>query len=730
MRLVREGDSVMRDRPAGKPASSMRRRWQLALLLLAACACATPAAAIDFELGDTGLSGSLRAQVAVGAAMRMEDRRDELVGKLNLPGQQQFCEDKAPAGSPPGTAAPGMNCQTVAGNAAFMALPGAPSVNNDNGDLDYDQGDLISAAVKFAPRLQLTWGDFGLDLSGLYFYDGVNSNFTEYHPNNFEDNNGFQPRNTPRPDSAEDEIGSGFRLMNAYVSGALPLFGDRQLAFKIGDQVLSLGTSTLLVFNSLNTVNPPDANLRYLPGSDTRDVFRRVPLASLSTNLTENIAVQGFYQYGWKPIALPPIGSYFSANDIVGAGNPYVVALFGKYREDPTNQVGVQERTQGNANLLSDAGRTLFAAPEKRPRDGGQYGVNLSYFAEALNNTSFGLTYLQLHSRFPIISFIAAQQGCTHDATNQVEAIAACNGFRAPPLHAGKELIPIDTMKFFIEYPEDIHSFGASFSTNLGQVAWTGEAVYRPDQPLQIDPIDLGFAALQPIFPADNQNFLVVVLPSRRTAAPDYVETIYRHNPNVRPGQVIQGYERLHTMAYDTSFLLLRGASENPFRAEQMTVLLEVGAFHVLDLPSLDQLQIAAPGPLLHHSAGVDGTGTPTAEQNATGPENRLNPTYKGDGFATSFSWGYRVLSQLTYEDVLPGVRVLPQVAFFHDVGGRSPLPTGEFVAGRKQVTAGVAVIYHDAWSGSLRYNMYFGAGDANGLLDRDNLQLTLSYDF
>ena len=697
---------------------------------LACMAGAGRVSALDFDLGSSGISGSLRTQISAGAARRMQGRLSELIGKTNLPGQYQFCEDKAPAGSPPGTPAPGINCSSVAGNAAYLALPGIGTVNTDNGDLNYEQGDLVNAAVKLAPRLQLTWENFGLDLSGLYFYDAVNAHFTEFHPNNLQDNNGFQPRNTPRSSAGEHAAGTRFQLMNAYLSGSVTLPGDRELSFKIGDQVLALGTSTLLIFNSLNNVNPPDVNLRFLPGSEARDVFVREPLAVLSTNLTDNLALQGFYQYGWKPVVLPPIGGFYSANDVVGAGNPYVVALFGKYREDPMNQVGVQERTQANVGLLSDAGRTLYAAPTRKPPEQGQFGFNVNFFAEALNNTNFGFTYLNLHSRFPLIGFIAAETGCTHDSTNQAEALAACDGFKTAPLHAGKELIPIDTIQFFLDYPESIHSFGASFSTNLGDVAWTGEVVYRPNQPAQIDTTDLGFAALQPLFPAQNQNFGVVVLPSRRTAPPDYVETLYRHNPEVSARQVIRGYERLRTLSYNSSLLFLKGASDNPFGADQVTMLIEVGAFQVLNMPGLDQLQFAAPGANYHHSAGVDGTGTPTVEQTQTGAENRLNPTYQAGGFATPFSWGYRVLNQYTYESVFPDLRLLPQIIFFHDVGGKSPLPTGEFVAGRKQATLGLTANYLSSWAGSLRYTWFFGAGNSNNLGDRDNLQLSLSYDF
>ena len=691
-----------------------------------------PASAMDFAFGE--VAGAVRTQLGAGAAVRAESRNPALVGKLNLPGQEQFCEDK------PATGAPGINCLTVAGNAAYLALPGYPSANTDNGDLNYDRGDLVNAAIKVAPRLQLTWGDYGLDVTGLYFYDAVNAGFTEHHPNNLTDNNGFQPRETARGSGAEKKVGTDLRLLDAYVSGTLPLSAAHPVSFKLGNQVLSLGTTALLVLNGLNVVNAPDANIRFMPGSDTREVFQRVPMASFGVPLTESLSVDSFYAFAWRGVVAPPAGSFYSTNDILGADQPYVMLQFGKYREDPDNLMGVEERTQGNVNQLSDAGRTLTVTPPHEPRDGGEYGFTLNYFADWLNNTSFTLSYLNLHSRFPMLSFQAAQYGCAHTATTSAEAATDCNGFKTAANHNGLEVIPLDTVHLFLDYPEDIHALGTSFSTNLGEVSWTGEVVFRPNQPLQVDITDVGFAALRPIFPdqsiliAPNPTSANITLPSKRVAVPDYIMTTWRQQ-EVLPGQDIHGYERFKTLNYDMSFLFLKGASENPFGADQLTTLVEVGAFQILDMPALDQLQIGAPGVFFHHSAGVDSTGTPNAEQapsptNVATPQDRLNPSYQAGGFATAFSWGYRVLGQLSYEEVLPGIKLQPQFGFFHDVGGKSPLPAGEYIEGRKQAVLGLSTTYQTSLNVTTRYTWYFGAGQSNGLSDRDNLALQVTYDF
>lgn len=687
------------------------------------------ALAVDFSFSSLNLTGKLQSQFSVGGTVRTEERSSDLVGKLNLPGQEQFCEDKPllPPQPLPGSA-PGQNCTDVDGNAAYLALPGAASVNNDNGNLNYDKGELVNAVFRYAPRLQLTHPRFGLDLSAVAFYDPINYDFTEFHPNNFEDNNGFQPRNTKRSKSARKDISLGVNLLDAFVSTDLLLPGGRELSVKLGNQLLSFGTTTTLILNGLNVVNPPDANIRFLPGSDLRDVFQRVPLAVLNTSLTDSTALTGFYQLAWKPVTLPPIGSYYSSSDFIGAGDPYVGVLFGKPREDPDNQVGVQERTQGNANLLSNAGRTVYRFPDRNARDSGQYGIGLNYLADWLNNTSFDLVYLRLHSRLPTVSFIAAQEGCSNRSANQADALVACQGFALNPL--GVEPLPIDTVGPTVDYPEDIDTFGISFSTNLGTVAWTGEVAYRPNQPFQIDAIDVGFAALQPVFPSESLNFGVVTIPGDRVAIPDYVETVYRNNPSVQPGEFIQGYERFRSMSFNTSFLFLFGASDNPFGADQVTTLVEFGAQQVLNMPSLDELQLATPGTQFHRSAGVDGSGTPTPSQTRAPPEVRLNPTLQDDGFATAFSWGYRVLGQLSYENVVPGLKLSPQFTFFHDVNGRAPLPSGEFFEDRKQATFGLNGLIGDSLSTTLRYSWFFDGGRRNVLHDRDNLQLNLSYDF
>jgi len=673
-----------------------------------------PVHAAVLDLGDSGFTGSADLMATVGARVRTQQRNPSMVSKTNLPGQQSFCDDKNG----------GINCGTVDGNAAFLALPGSLLVNGDNGDLNYDKGDLVNGVVKLSPRLQLTYDNFGLDVSALYFYDAINNGFDEYHPNNVN-NHGFQPERTRRAKSADRAIGSSFELLNAYVSGAIPVTEDHDLRFKVGNFVLNQGQSSFLVLNSLNVINPPDVNVSNLPGADIKEIFKPVPLIALDGALTANFSLQGFYQFQWVAAPLIPQGSYFSTTDPIGPGATYAQIGNGKNREDPMDLVGKQSRLPGVASLLSKAGRTNNRAPDQNARNSGEYGLAASYFSHRLNDSTFGLYYRNLHSRVPIFSYKAAQQSCAYNATNALDATLACGGFMTLP--TGLEPVPVDTAKYFLEYPEDIRSYGFNFTTSLGSVAWSGEVVYRPNQPLQVDPVDVGFAALQPAFPRQTISLAVQDIPGQRVAAPDYLYTEYLKQA-VEPGQTVHGYIRRKTFSYQTSFLYSGGASDNPFGATAVTALVELGAYQVVGLPNLNQLQLAGPGTATHHSAGIDGTGIANSQQQAVSAADRQNATSQTNGYATSLSFGARSLFALEYNDVFEGIKLTPVLGYFHDFHGTAPLPTGEFISGRKQIVLQLQFNYFDRFFGGVTNTWYLGGGEFNLMRDRGNIAAFIGY--
>lgn len=714
------------------------KRWIVAAMLGVP---ALPALAVDFDVGP--VAGALNTRVSFGAAMRVENRDERLVAKLAVPGQQDLC---AADDCQSATGDPAPNLRLVQARGAFSG------VNEDNGNLNYDRGDPTAAIFQVRPKLELVWDDWQFQASGLFFHDVVNTNFEETHADTR-----FQPRHTPRSGRIENLYASGSRLGNLFASHAFQ-FGDHELLLKVGNQVLNWGEANLVQFNTLSEFNPIDAPVLGMPGAEPSQLQVATPLAVADFTLTDALAVEAVYQIAWRGAKLPASGSFLSTSDVAGGGD-YAILGLGNYNEDPDGEY----RPAGLTGLISQSTRTIHIPGPGygAPRDGGQYGLRLNYLADWLNDgTEIALHYLHYHSRYPLVSGIAADASCTRDAAipGFVGALLACQGFNGAFNPIGREPLPVDTATLFLDYPENIRLYGLSFNTNVGDWAVSGEYAYRPNQPLQILQSDVLFATLGPAFPAQDipvglgtlsdpallsqlpatlaqpllrlqQGFLsqlpgnaLFTLPGEDNAVPDYLSR-YRQQ-TIGPGDYVRGYERL-----GVSQLTLTGIGtfvRNPFGASQMVFVIEGAALKVHGMPERGQLYFEGAGDRTHPSAGADGTGTPDGQ-----PDTRhVNPTQMTRGFADDFSYGYRSALRLSYDGLPGGITVNPTLIWFQDLHGTSPAPIANFIDGRKVLIGNVTIDFESDVSVGLSYQMFSGAGTRNRLRDRDNVSAYVAYVF
>lgn len=705
-----------------------RHAWVLAL--------AAPAAgAADWQLGDVNFM--LNNRFSAGAAIRMQDiDYRHQIGKLNVPGQQDLCAAD--------------NCLSLTGDPApnqrLIDARGAFSgVNGDDGDLNYRQYDIVAATTKLSADLTLTWNDWTARVRGLGFFDPVNNDFDERH-----NDTTYQPRRTERPEQIDRRYAEGARLYDAYVQYAFT-WGERQGTVSVGSQTVRWGESTFVALNSIAEVNPPDSNILHMPGSEFSEVFQPVPVALLSSDLFDGVSAEVFYQLGWRRTRPDARGSFYSDSDIAGGGR-YAMFSLGQLGEDPDG-IG---HLAGPLGLISGTSARMLAH-EGRASNDGQYGVRLNYFADWLNGgTELSLYYLNYHSRLPYASAYAADDSCTRDVSNVVSAYFACNGFngtlplpRPRPGDPRGEPLPIDTIRLALEYPEDIHLFGVSFNTNVGSWSLAGEYAFRDNLPVQIQLTDVIFTAAQPAFPAQQYsvtpnglNDLINLLPTGSGGLGDIVELLgstfpsadvavpsfiksYRHLGRIEAGQYVRGYERLKVGQLDLT--AIRAFSENPFGADQIILISELGLTHVVDMPRHGQIQFEGSGAgRTHHSPGADGTGT---ADGAPDPR-RLNPTQQNRGFADSFAWGLRFALRAEYNDLLFGWNFKPTLGYFWDIGGIAPSPMQNFVEGRKEIAAGTDINFTEGLSARVLYQWYTGGGGYNTRRDRDNLALSFSYAF
>ncbi len=485
----------------------------------------------------------------------------------------------------------------------------ASHVNGDDGDLNYDRG-VISQLSRVTHELDLNYRNFSFFGRMNYFYDAVNANKDELSGD------------------AKAQVGADVDMLDAYINGDFHV-DDHPLNVRLGNQVLSWGESAFIQ-NGVNIINPVDVTKLRSPGAELRDALIPIPMISTSFGILENMSLEGFYQIAFENTEIDPPGAYFSTFDFIGNG-----------------------------------GETLWLGPEGAPgagiprdnrttRDAGQFGFALHASAPSLNETEFGLFYINYHSRMPVISVkTGTQEG-------------ALNGD-----YPG-------SMRYIVEYPEDIHVVGVSFSTMLREsgIALQGEYSFRPNMPLQIDDTELLLAGFTPLN--------------------DIAGTAYKSQLGAYSfSDEIQGFKTRKVDQAQVTASKLFGPN-NPFGAASILVMGETGLTHVYNLKGTGALK-------------YDGPEASTADE---------------------FSSGYRLLTKLDYPNAVGAIKLSPKLAFSHDVFGISPGPGGNFIEGRKAISVGLGGAFLERWVADLDYTGYFGAGGLNQIHDRDFVTANIKYFF
>lgn len=597
----------------------------------------TSANAIEFSNGEW--SGSFDTTISYGAAWRAGDLDPENVGKAyNNP------------------------LDFLLSNAERRESPGRWSVNGDDGNRNYAEGgDLISHTLKFTSELDITYKNFGAFTRFMGFYDFENAD------------QDFLSK------EAEKRVGKDVRLLDLYVWGEHEV-GDRFLNWRFGRQVVSWGESTFIQ-GGINVISPVDVSRLRVAGAELKEAFEGVNMLWGTIDLTPTLSLEALYMFEYREIIPDPAGAYFGSNDWGSPGGSFVMLGFGAPDQPVINPDLYQTVcVEGNYGATdSPIGPALAAAgcsaapgriADNRASDSGQYGAALRWFVESLNSTEFGFYFLNYHSRLPLGSGISVANSAVSSAS------------------------------YFIEYPEDIQLWGASFNSNIGTWALSGEVSYRPNLPLQFDDVELLFAALTPLNPL----------------IPAPVLRFKSQLGEFGPSEYVKGYEEHKSWQAQMTTIKLFGPS-NFLRANQIAFVAEAGFNYVSDLPDKEFQRYNGPG-----------TDTGGGADYLTG--DFRNPFTEPDGFADDFSWGYRLLVRATYNNAIGPVTVLPRIAWAHDVSGTTPGPGGSFIDGRKTLTIGLGFNYLQKWIFDLAYTDYSGGGRYNRLYDRDFFAASVKYSF
>jgi hypothetical protein len=374
------------------------------LAIAAALAVSSPAHAVQFDWGDW--EGSWINTITYGISWRGESIDPALVG---------------------------------VGNGGT-----GPAILTDDGNLNFDKGDIFSNIIKGTSEIQIDNGQFGAFGRIKYWHDFELANGGMPH--------GHSPNDYVPGDKLNDDDFarfakfSGLALLDLFAYGAFEL-GDKPLDVRLGNQVVNWGEATFI--QGVNILNPIDVSAFRRPGAEIKEGLLPLPLLYGNLGLGGGWSVEAFYQFKWKRTVIDGCGTYFSTVDFAATGCNFLIAP----------DIGLPDLVVQN---IMKARKDPFV---DKARNGGQWGFAVRNYVDKID-TEFGFYYQRLHSRLPVLNV---------RYNNQAALDGSVLGGQPVPTY------------YQIAYPEDIDIYGLSFATNVGSVALSGEVSYKKDMPVGVN---------------------------------------------------------------------------------------------------------------------------------------------------------------------------------------------------------------------------------------------------
>ncbi|MCB1847269.1 MAG: DUF1302 family protein [Halieaceae bacterium] len=298
-----------------------------------------------------------------------------------------------------------------------------------------------------------------------------------------------------------------------------------------------------------------------------------------------------------------------------------------------TSGVPLSDREQFDLGPLSANPALVPRTSLPKPGAGGQYGLSSRYFVEALD-TEFGLYYTRFHSTLPVLD-LALCPGGWQD----------CDGA------SGLELK--------LNYHEDVEAFAISAATGVRNIALSGELSQFRNLPVQ-------------------RNFPELI------AGATLNEGIYA----ARMRQAGDGTLFAGSWKADRTQLLLGGQIDlsSALSLIDASLAFEAAGQWVDNLPDTGEERIGRQG---NWGAAMPPGGSCQAVTRQT------QGGCKVDGFATDFSWGYRLFATISLPRPARGVDLYPLLGWNHDVQGYSV--DGAQLQGRRTFTLKLRAVYQRA---------------------------------
>lgn len=397
----------------------MNRSLTLVAMAVAGILYASSANAYDYELGDVDIR--FNSTFTAGMAVRAEEPTCDLTGDPT----SHACGSSAASGA---------------------------WASSDNGNLNYDAGDIFSLNIKGLHDLSVELpDDWSIFARGSWIYD-IKADDTD---------------RTALSHDAYNAVGRNAQLLDLWIGKSFVLDGHRN-RIRLGNQVVNWGESMFYI-GGVSTTAAVDYQRLTTPGTQLKEGLLPSPMVNFQTEIGDGWSAEAYYQQGWRRNKYPAVGTFWSTADFLGAGDKdfYTVDTFN------LNRVGYDAATilrmQGNSGRLSqsqidqtyaDLAMGAYAADptihsyampilgDVTPKSGGQYGVAVRWTPDFVV-ANLGFYYVNYHAKDPVLTSLSA-----------------------------------GALQW--SFPEDRHMFGVSANFPIGDWAIGTELSYRPNEPVTL----------------------------------------------------------------------------------------------------------------------------------------------------------------------------------------------------------------------------------------------------
>jgi len=262
-----------------------------------------------------------------------------------------------------------VNAGAAGGGAPAGCLDANLSGIGDQGNLNYDKGDLFTHYIKGIHELLLKFPeDYTFMARGSWKRDfaATHTTGTLGAETQFWQATGSDIGSDGLTSDARDDLKFKARLLDLWVSKTFDV-ADKRVRARLGNQVINWGES-LYAVGGINATNAYDFQALASPGVQLKEAVLPAPIISVAAGLGYGVNVEAYYQFGWNKSEQPPVGSYWSTFNVIGEG--------------------MEE----------------YGYDDKDARDSGQWGLSVRWQPEA-SDVSYGFYVLRYHDKLPQLSY-------------------------------------------------------------------------------------------------------------------------------------------------------------------------------------------------------------------------------------------------------------------------------------------------------------------------------------